>query len=286
MAAGLVLACMVACGGGGSGNGDDGAGGGGGGGTDSQTPSAPSQAQNDLASPANKDVAMQLVSSAENSTLDWRAQYGYIEDIGDGRGYTGGIIGFTSGTGDMLGLVQAYTNQVPGNALAAFLPALRAVNGTASHQGLGDPYISAWKAAARTAAFRDAQDSERDRGYFNPSVSLAKLDGLGVLGQFIYYDAAVVHGLGKGSLTLEGIRAAALKKAAAPAQGGDEVAYLNAFLDARVVVMKSEAAHSDVSRIETAQRVFLQLGNLSLTPPLSWKVYGDSYSIAAPGTPP
>ena len=36
---------------------------------------------------------MQLVSSAENSTLNWRAQYRYIGDIHDGRGYTGGIIG-------------------------------------------------------------------------------------------------------------------------------------------------------------------------------------------------
>ncbi len=51
--------------------------------------------------PPEKEVAMQLVSSAENSSLRWRAQYRYIEDIRDGRGFTGGIIGFTSGTGDM-----------------------------------------------------------------------------------------------------------------------------------------------------------------------------------------
>ena len=36
---------------------------------------------------------MELVSSAENSSLDWKAQFGYIEDIHDGRGYTAGIIG-------------------------------------------------------------------------------------------------------------------------------------------------------------------------------------------------
>jgi len=27
---------------------------------------------------------MELVSSAENSTLDWRSQNGYVENIGDG----------------------------------------------------------------------------------------------------------------------------------------------------------------------------------------------------------
>jgi len=223
---------------------------------------------------------MQLVSSAENATLDWRAQYGYLEDIGDGRGYTGGIIGFTSGTGDMLELVQAYAAQLPGNPLAAFLPALRAVNGTASHDGLGEPFIAAWKAAAQSPEFRALQDSERDRVYFDPAVSMAKRDGLGALGQFIYYDAAVVHGRGKGLFTLDGICATAMARAAAPSRGGNEVAFLSAFLDARVVAMKSEPAHQDVSRIDTAQRVFLQQGNLVLRPPLTWKVYGDPYTIA------
>ncbi|HUO10326.1 MAG TPA: chitosanase [Phycisphaerae bacterium] len=28
---------------------------------------------------ASKEIAMQLVSAAENSSLDWKAQYGYIE---------------------------------------------------------------------------------------------------------------------------------------------------------------------------------------------------------------
>ena len=55
---------------------------------------------------------------------DWRAECGYIEDIHDGRGYTGGIIGFTSATGDMLDVVRIYARALPGNPLAPFLPAL------------------------------------------------------------------------------------------------------------------------------------------------------------------
>jgi hypothetical protein len=50
-----------------------------------------------LAAPREKEIAMELVSSAENSRLDWRGAFGYIEDIGDGRGYTVGLIGFCSG---------------------------------------------------------------------------------------------------------------------------------------------------------------------------------------------
>ena len=233
----------------------------------------------DLNDPAKKEIAMELVSSAENSSLDWKAQYSYIEDIGDGRGYTAGIIGFCSGTGDMLELVQAYTASSPNNVLAKYLPALKKVNGSDSHTGLGAAFEKDWKTAAQDSVFQQAQNSERDRVYFNPSVSQAKTDGLGALGQFAYYDAIVMHGPGNTSTSFGGIRATALKKAKTPAQGGNEVTYLNAFLDARKAAMKTEEAHSDTSRVDTEQRVFLNAGNLALNPPLRWKVYGDPYSI-------
>ena len=228
-----------------------------------------------------KDIAMQLVSSAENSSLDWKAQYGYIEDIGDGRGYTGGIIGFCSGTSDMLALVEYYTAQEPGNGLAKYLPALRAVDGTDSHSGLGSAFVTAWKAAAKDTVFQAAQNEERDRVYFNPAVQQAKADGLRALGQFAYYDAMVMHGPGNDAVSFGGIRAAAMKKAKTPAQGGDETTYLNAYLDARKAAMLTEAAHDDTSRVDTEQRVFLNAGNLDLNPPLTWKTYGDSYTISS-----
>jgi len=230
----------------------------------------------DLDDPVKKDHAMQIVSSAENSSLDWRAQFGYIEDIGDGRGYTGGIIGFTSGTHDMLELVQRYTDRSPGNVLAKYLPALRAVDGSDSHEGLDPGYPGDWRTAAGDPVFRETQESERDRVYFGPAVSQAKQDGLRALGQFAYYDAAVVHG----PEGMQAIRSRALGRAQSPAQGGDETAYLNAFLDERVIEMKKEEAHSDTSRIDTAQRVWLRDGNLSLDTPLSWHVYGDPYEIS------
>ncbi|MFI9031234.1 chitosanase [Streptomyces sp. NPDC053560] len=232
-----------------------------------------------LDDPAKKEIAMQLVSSAENSSLDWKAQYGYIEDIGDGRGYTGGIIGFCSGTHDMLELVELYTQRKPGNVLAKYLPALREVDGSDSHEGLDPGFTDAWKKAAKDADFQKAQNDERDRVYFNPAVKQGKADGVGVLGQFAYYDAIVVHGGGNDATSLGSIRKKALAKAKPPAQGGDEKKYLGAFLDARVWAMKQEEAHSDTSRVDTAQRVFLNKGNLNLDPPLDWKVYGDPFHI-------
>ncbi|KAF1005092.1 MAG: Chitosanase [Luteibacter sp.] len=235
----------------------------------------------DLDTPAKKDIAMQLVSSAENSSLDWRAQYSYIEDIQDGRGYTAGIIGFCSGTGDMLDLVKDYQAVSPGNRLAKYIPALQklADKHSASHAGLDPGFPGDWRAAAKDVAFQVAQDNVRDEQYFTPAVNQAKADGLRTLGQFIYYDAIVMHGPGTSADSFGGIRKAAMKVAKTPAQGGDETAYLNAFLDARVKVMKQEEAHADTSRVDTEQRVFLKAGNFGLEKPLRWKVYGDAYSI-------
>ncbi|MDI6908297.1 chitosanase [Nocardioides sp.] len=231
--------------------------------------------------PDRKEIAMQLVSSAENSSLAWREQYRYLEDIGDGRGYTGGIIGFCSGTGDMLELVRRYTRAHRDNPLARFLPALRRVDGTDSHAGLGRPFVRAWHHAARTPGFRRAQDAERDRVYFDPAVRRAKRDGLRTLGQFVYYDAMVMHGPGSDRLSFGGIRRAAMRRADPPAAGGSEVRFLDAFLDVRRRVMRTEATHEDTSRIDTEQRRFLRERNLGLRPPLTWHVYGDRYHIAA-----
>ncbi|NBM19130.1 chitosanase [Streptomyces sp. GC420] len=233
-----------------------------------------------LAHPDKKELASQLVASADNSTLDWRGQYDYIEDIGDGNGYTAGIIGFCSGTHDMLELVERYTESRPDNRLARHLPALRRVDGTDSHKGLGRGFVEAWKAEASVPAFRRAQESERDRVYFDPAVRQAKMDGLGTLGQFIYYDTMVLHGNGTEDDAFYGIREAVLERAGTPAEGGDERTYLDAFLDARRAVMKASRAYKDTSRIDTAQRVFVRNGNWDLRTPLVWQVYGETFRVA------
>src|SRR5262249_20678143 len=79
-----------------------------------------------LRDPAKKEIAMELVSTAENSSLDWKAQYGYIEynvehNDKENRGYTAGIIGFTSRTHDMLELVGYYQKIAPDNPLTTYL---------------------------------------------------------------------------------------------------------------------------------------------------------------------
>lgn len=232
-----------------------------------------------LAAPDMKEVASRLVSSADASTLDWRSRYGAIEDLGDGNGYTAGIIGFCSGTNDMLQLVEAYTETHPDNPLAPFLPALRAVDGTDSHEGLDPGFTAAWQEAARDPAFRRAQDETRDELYFEPAVRLAKMDGLGTLGQFVYYDAMVLHGPGVEANGFYAIRDAAMAAADTAAEGGDEAAYLGAFLDEGRSAIRARTVQRDTTRIDTAQRVFLRDGNLGLSTPLEWQVYGETFRI-------
>ncbi len=221
-----------------------------------------------------------LVSSAENSSTDYAEQYAYVEDIGDGRGYTAGIIGFTTGTGDLLEVVERYTELKPENELEKYIPALEQVNGTDSHDGLGNAFEKAWVDAAQSAEMIQAQNDIVDEQYMNVALRYAKKDGLRPLGQYIYYDALVVHGSGDSEDCFEAIRNTALEKEKAPSDGGDETAFLVAFLDARVPVMQMEAAHSDLSRLD-AQRKFLNEENFDLSLPLEWTMYGESFSLTS-----
>ncbi|MEN3583551.1 chitosanase [Streptomyces sp. ZYX-F-203] len=232
-----------------------------------------------LAGERQKELAQQLIASAENSTLEWRGLYGGIEDLGDGQGYTAGIIGFCTGTHDLLMLVEYYSERHPGNGLERYLPALRAVDGTDSHEGLDPGFVDAWRAEAERPEFRRAQERMRDRIYFDPAVRLAKLDGLRAFGQFVYYDAMVFHGPDTEPEGFYGLRERARQRAKTPAEGGTERAYLSAFLDVRREAMTAARPDRDTSRVDTAQRRFLREGNLSLETPLEWRMYGETFRV-------
>ena len=234
-----------------------------------------------LADPQKKDIAMQLVSSAENSSLDWKAQYNYIEDIGDGRGYTAGIIGFCSGTGDMLELVELYTQREPGNVLRQ-LPARRCGTSTAATRTPGSTRTSPTTGDARptTPAFQQAQNDERDRVYFNPAVQQAKADGLR-RARPVHLLRRDRHARPRHGACFGGIRErrAGEGQARRP-QGGDETTYLER-LPRRAG--RGDAARRRPTTTPAASTprsgCFLSNGNLDLDPPLRWKVYGDDYSI-------
>src|SRR5690606_11346444 len=85
------------------------------------TPGSSPTGTTDIRQPVFQEMAFEITSTAENGTTAWTTAYGYIEDIGDQRGYTAGLVGFCSGTGDMLTLVRNYTLLNPNNVLAPYL---------------------------------------------------------------------------------------------------------------------------------------------------------------------
>lgn len=231
-----------------------------------------------------KEVALELTSTAENSTLNWRSAFGYIEDIHDGRGYTGGIVGFCSGTGDMLTLVRHYRAIAPGNLLAPYEPRLARImqapygdRPALSHRLLGAAYVRDWKRAAGTSGFRRAQCDERDRVYWRPAAAQASRDRVGPLGQAILYDISVNHGPGSDWQSFGGIVRAATAQAPPPSAGGSEAAYLLALTRARDKVLKAWGDYQADGR-STAHRRLLA-DNPGLRLPIVWWMYGDRFAI-------
>lgn len=188
--------------------------------------------------------------------MNYKKSYSYIEDIDDGRGYTAGLVGFTSRTGDLLKVVKEYKKLRSNNKLVRFIPALKSVEGTSSHGKLGNSFVNAWKQSARDPKFIEAQDKIVKQMYLNPTVHYAKKDNLSPLGQYIYYDALVVHGPGNDENSFGGIRREALKRSKGPKNRTEERKYLLTFLKVRTKIMKKEAAHSDLSRLNV-QRKFI-----------------------------
>jgi chitosanase len=257
------------------------------------TTSTPPPATSPLDDPVTKEKVLEITATAENSTLDWTTTYGYIEDIGDGRGYTAGIIGFTSAPGDMQTLLKYYSQIAPGNSLEKFLDEFASImavpyaqRAAKSHELL-DPqnFVAAWKsAAANDPKFKQAQRDERERTYYNPALVQAKADGVGPLGLWLLYDISVNHGPGTDSQSFGGIVAAAQASSPPPSKGGSEKNYLLALDQKRTAVLTQWGDNQPNGRDE-ATRELINAGEFALDPPVTWHMYGEVFTIASNPTP-
>lgn len=237
-------------------------------------------------SAAQRQMADQIISVFENDSPV--LQYGYAEDIGDGRGITAGRAGFTSATGDLLLVVERYAAAAPGNALAPYIPRLEELaaaesDATDGLEGLAD----AWSEAAGDPVFRGIQDAVVDEEYFDPAVRHGQELGLSTaLSVLCLYDTAIQHGDGDDPDGLPAIIARATSQAGG-APGGDvsEERYLRAFLEVRRAVL-SHASNPDTREAwaESTARVdtlvgLLEAGNLQLTPPIIIAPWGTTHSL-------
>ena len=149
------------------------------------------------------------------------------------------------------------------------------MNGTSSIAGLGPAYEEAWRTAAEDPVFLDTQLGLAHDWYLAPALEQAQTDGLRPFGQFAYYDAMIQHG----SSGFAAIHRDATANAVRPSAGGEETAWLQAFLDARVDYMTQEVSTITATRVTTSQQGLLDAGELDLRAPLSWEIYGDAFRI-------
>ncbi len=225
-----------------------------------------------------------IVSLFENSTP--LIQYGFIANLNDGRGYTAGRAGFTSGTGDLLEVIREYQTLAPDNVLVKYLPALLLVNGSASVAGLED-LPQDWALAAGDARFAAAQDRVNERIYRQPARELAAMLGVRLpLSRLALYEAGIQHGFGEDPDSVNRIaQRASAAVAGSPAMGLDEKKWLQAFLSERRKTLLHPADQAtaagwaaSVSRADAIQSIY-DSGNFNLEQPITITVYGDTFTL-------
>ena len=147
-------------------------------------------------SPLQEKRVEAVVSLFENSVLS--PVYDYIEDINDGRGYTAGKIGFTTGTGDLLLVVEEYLklNPNPDPEWRKLLSNLQEKSDHLSGSTKGLESLPAlWKKTCADPLFITAQNNITNSLYKNPAKDRMKEFGLkSALGYLIFYDTMVQHG--------------------------------------------------------------------------------------------
>ncbi len=222
-----------------------------------------------------KRRAEQLTSVFENGTpvFDYRT----IENLGDGRGYTAGKAGFTTATGDAYLVVKRYTEQVPTNPLALYLPRLAQLADEEDDDTsilLG--FVDAWHRAALDTRFWDVQDAVIDELYYRPAMAVGDTLGLtSALGRAILYDTIIQHGGGNGEDSLSAIVTRTMKAMdGSPKIGVSEPLWLKTFLDLRRQDLLQPADKTtqavwaiSVGRVEILRKLLLE-NNLDLHGPI------------------
>ena len=238
------------------------------------------------AEPPWLDRAEALISVFENSTTD--LQYGYVQQLGDGRGITAGRAGFTSATGDLLVVVREYVELVPETSLASYLPRLEELAAVWSGSTAGlEGFVGVWEAAAADPAMRDVQDDVTRELYFEPSQAIA--DDIGAtlpLTRAALYGTAVQHGVagdpdGLPALVTEANDAAG----GSPVDGIPERDWLDVFLSTRRRHLEQPSNPATVSvwrasagRVDT-WRDLLNRDLVGLDEPFTAIAFGTAYQV-------
>ncbi|MCF6202577.1 MAG: chitosanase [Methylococcaceae bacterium] len=241
-------------------------------------------------------IADQFISIFENGTTE--IKYDYAKDIDDGRGITAGRAGFTSATGDMLIVIEKYTELMPDNSLAQYQDELRKLKklrydsdgktdderekdriASGSTENLGG-LIEEWKDNAHSQDFRDIQDQVVSNLYYKPALKKAKALGLKLpLSLLSLYDSNIMHGeSGLDDLIKEATK---MTDNLTPKEGADEITWLVHFNHNRRDVLIEAGSPWDeaVERI-TEFEDLIEEENTQLAPfEMIIEAYGDEKHI-------
>ncbi|MDD2785732.1 MAG: chitosanase [Patescibacteria group bacterium] len=226
--------------------------------------------------PNQKRRAEQLTTVFENGAPEF--DYGYVENLDDGRGYTVGRVGFTTATSDAYLVVERYAELAPHSPLTSYLPRLKelADNEDSSVDGLSG-FPQAWLAAAEDPILRAVQDAITDELYYVPAMQTS--DDLGLqyaLSRAVIYDTIIQHGGGDGPDSLSAIVVRTNQAAGGnPKSGIDEKSWLNNFLATRRedLINPSDSSTKDVwatsaGRVDVLQSI-AGAGNYDLNGPIA-----------------
>ncbi|CDG82438.1 chitosanase [Janthinobacterium agaricidamnosum] len=217
------------------------------------------------------DNIMQLVNKPEQDQLDWTKFYGYCEKLGDGRGYTIGIFGATTGGSNdanpdgpelFTAFDRASGTAVPSIAGGLALAGLSAAatpsaNGKTIKVTDGPAFIAGVAKLQDNLAWQDAMWKTFYKVYIQYSVQQASQRGFAdalTIGSFV--DTALNQGADGGKNTLEGL----LKRTSTST---DEVTFLTDFYAKRALVVDTNQFNQKPNGAHRVQQ-WLDLMNLQL----------------------
>jgi hypothetical protein len=217
-----------------------------------------------------KKNIIELTSIFENSTKE--IKWDYCKDIKDGRGYTCGISGFCSGTGDLVQVFKEYVSlcdkdeDKEGEELYKILKEIHNDNTKKL-----DDLPKFFKKNKDNEKFRSAQLMITNKLYVNAANELAEkynLKNALSIGQM--FDASTNHGKSGANKIAKEIK---IK------DDQDENHWLKHFLKERKKILKDDDTWKyAVDRIKVYQKL-LDDKNYDLNLPIKVKCYGDKYTL-------
>ena len=197
--------------------------------------------------------------------------YAYVENLGDGRGYTVTQYGFCTYNNEVAQVIGRYAKVVPDTDLRRYLPELPPQSDGRSRLA---GFAAAWrKEVQRSEQLGTACDEEADELYFRPAVNAATAAGVtSPIGKAIFYDTWLQHGGNGDPDSLPAILKRTIKKT-----GGvgavNETEFLRAFLAIRKEVLRDpadretrQAWRASASRVDALAH--LLDSNPGLVPPI------------------